>query len=81
MKALVDTFSSFVTEGDKHERAVFDAAMVERLKTERYTVADVMYDVFLAQKGLALLQIELEAVKAKLCSCGCKAPAAKAKGK
>lgn len=78
MKALVDTFSSYVTCGDKLERAAFDAAMTERLSKERYTMADVMYDVFLAQKGLAVLTLEVEQLKAKLAH---KAQPAKAKGK
>lgn len=82
MDALVDIFSKFVMDRDKLDRAAFDAAMLERLKTERYTVADVMYDVFVAQKSVAMLTLEIEEMRAELLSITKKtASQVKAKGK
>lgn len=62
---LLNTYANFVQENDKGERAAFEAAMIERItKSEQgYKMSDLMYELFLCQKRVAILQGEIEGLK------------------
>lgn len=60
---LLGTYAKYVETDNKAERAAFEAAMVDRLKTDGYKMSDLLYELFVCQKRVAILQGEFEAMK------------------
>lgn len=60
---LLGTYAKYVEKDNQAERAAFEAAMVDRLKTDGYKMADLIYELFVCQKRVAILQGEFEAMK------------------
>lgn len=60
---LLDTFTDYVSEDDKGQRAVFEAAMIQRLQNEGYKMVDLLYELFLCQVAISKLSGQIEALK------------------
>ncbi len=63
---LLNTFTKFATTADAARRAVFEAAMVERLsKGEGYKMSDMLYELCDAQGRISDLEDRLETLEAR----------------
>lgn len=63
---LLATFLHFVEANEGGERAAFEAAMEERIRTKGYKMSDLMFEVFVCQRNMALLSAEVDHLKARL---------------
>jgi hypothetical protein len=63
---LCKTFTDFVGDREEVERTLFEKAMVDRIeKGEGYRLCDLIYDVFVCQKQISILQKELDHMQSK----------------
>lgn len=59
---LIDTFNVIVSTPDAAKRAVFEAAMTERINTVGYKMTDLLWDVFQAQHDVSILSKAVDAL-------------------
>ena len=60
---LLNTVANYLEENEDGERAVFEAAMQERLATKGYKMSDLLYDLYVCQRQQIVLKkdfIELQ---------------------
>lgn len=53
-------FNEYAVENDMGERDVFEAAMEKRIKEKGYRVSDLCYEVYLAEKRIEQLNLEVK---------------------
>lgn len=63
---LLSTFAEYAIDNDMGERAVFDAAMEKRIQKEGYRISDMCFDIYKAQRDIAILERELQALRDQL---------------
>lgn len=60
---LLTTYAKYVETDNKAERAAFEAAMTDRLRGDGYKMSDLLYELFVCQKRVAILQGEFEVIR------------------
>lgn len=58
--SLANIIATFAAEGNKGDRAVFEAAMIERIKNEGYSMSDLIYEVYQCQVQISQIKAILE---------------------
>ncbi len=56
---LLATFLNFVEDNNGGERAAFEAAMEERIRTSGYKMSDLIYELFCVQKNMSLTIVKV----------------------
>lgn len=64
--SLVDTFNDLVGQPEQATRAVFEAAMIDRINTTGYTMSDLMWDLFQAQHDVSILSKRMQELSLEL---------------
>lgn len=61
---MIETVSEYITVPCEAERAVFEAAMIKRIDSEKgYNMRDLLFEVYQCQTAIAQIQKQLEGSK------------------
>lgn len=62
--SLLGMMIDYTQKDEQAEKATFEAAMTQRIETQGYRMADVMWELYKCQKDINTLAHALEALKA-----------------
>lgn len=64
--SILQTVQDFLADGDKSERAAFEAAMVKRIDSgEGFKMSDLIYEVYRCQAAIKLLSDKFDKLSNK----------------
>lgn len=63
--SILGMVEKFLADGEKGERAAFEAAMIERINTEGFKMSELIFEIYRCQSAIKLLNEKVEKLTKK----------------